>query len=58
MDPELVDKRVLERYVKEGRITRHQYEAYLRHLPDVSHLVDDTVSVRLLVPSQLREKRR
>lgn len=56
MDLRVLDKRVVERYVKDGTISREQYEKYLDGLPDVAHMVDDEASLRLVIPSKHRRK--
>jgi|GEM_PF-2817525 hypothetical protein len=41
MDMTILDKRVVEYYIRMGVLTREQYERYLEQLPDVSHLADE-----------------
>jgi hypothetical protein len=50
-----LDKRVVDHYVKDGRLTRKQYEDHLKKLPDVSHLVEDGHTLNIVLPSQLRK---
>ncbi len=54
IDLQLLDKRVVERYIRDGVITRKQYQQYLRELPDVSHLVEDGSQLKVTVPSRKR----
>ena len=35
-DLHLFDERVVERYIKKGKVTREQYESYLASLPDLA----------------------
>ena len=45
IDERLFDKRVVERNIKRGKITREQYEAWLASLEDCSELSVDTETV-------------
>ena len=35
MDPQLMDKRIVERNIEKGLITREEYEEYCAKLPDL-----------------------
>lgn len=41
----LFDKRVVERNIKRGKVTREQYEAWLSSLEDCAELSEDTETV-------------
>ena len=45
IDERLFDKRVVERNIKHGTITRAQYEAWLATLEDCSDLSEDTETI-------------
>ena len=45
IDERMFDKRVVERNIKRGKITRAQYEAWLASLEDCSELSEDTETV-------------
>jgi hypothetical protein len=42
IDERLFDKRVVERNIKRGKITRAQYEAWLASLEDSGEVSEDT----------------
>lgn len=42
IDERMFDKRVVERNIKRGKITRAQYEAWLASLEDSGELSEDT----------------
>jgi hypothetical protein len=45
IDERLFDKRVVERNIKRGKITRAQYEAWLASLEDSGEVSEDTETV-------------
>jgi len=45
IDERLFDKRVVERNIKRGKVTREQYEAWLASLEDCGDLSEDTETV-------------
>lgn len=45
IDERMFDKRVVERNIKRGKITRKQYEAWLASLEDCGELSVDTETV-------------
>ena len=45
IDASLFDKRVVERNIKRGKVTREQYEAWLAALEDCAELSEDTTTV-------------
>ena len=45
IDERLFDKRVVERNIKRGKITREQYEAWLASLEDCTELSAETETV-------------
>jgi hypothetical protein len=57
MEDNLLDKRVVEHYIREGWITREEYEEHLKNLPDVSVLVEERPAGSD-IPSQTRQKKK
>ena len=45
IDERMFDKRVVERNIKRGKITRAQYEAWLASLEDSGEVSEDTETV-------------
>jgi hypothetical protein len=45
IDERMFDKRVVERNIKRGKITREQYEAWLNNLEDCEELSQPTRTV-------------
>ncbi len=52
-DDFIFDIRLVERYIREGAITREDYEKYLKELDDVS---EETVPIKIEVEEKETEK--
>lgn len=57
MDTTILDKRLVECYIRMGVLTMEQYKRYLEQLPDVSHLVDEKGTVPELPSGKKRKKK-
>ena len=55
------DVRIIERYLREGKITKNEYEQYLKNLPDMEDegcplIIDDEPTGELEVESNENEE--
>ena len=50
------DKRIIERLIKKGAITREEYEEYLKNLPDLSDKTEELTIQLETGDENVREK--
>ncbi len=54
LNPSIIDKRVVDRNVKKGLVTREAYDKYLHALPDVADL-SEKIQARLGAEDEIED---